>query len=248
MILLLLLLSGLGYADNLPAQNAVVIVPVADVWSRPLAPGEKPSDELRETQVLAGERVIIHESSGSWVLIEAVEQPTFRQHNKWEGYPGWVPSINLRQTTIKDKVRETVGEFLPKADLVRITEARIGIPYLWGGLSNKGFDCSGLIHLVYRMDSKVIPRDSHEQWMKAKPIKRADLSPADLIFSAKAANPKTITHVALYAGDGQIIEAPQTGMVVRKVSFKEKYGKPMEEVESGDKVGERVIYFGTFLH
>lgn len=92
-----------------------------------------------------------------------------------------------------------------------------------------------------------IPRDAHEQWMKAKPIKRAALQPADLIFSAKADNPKTITHVALYAGDGLIIEAPQTGMAVRKISFKEKYGKALDEVESGDRVGERIVYFGSYL-
>jgi len=83
--------------------------------------------------------------------------------------------------------------------------------------------------------------------MKAKPITRAEIKPADLIFSAKADYPKKITHVALYVGDGQIIEAPQTGIVVRKISFKEKYGKEITEVESGDKVGERVIYFGSFL-
>ena len=84
--------------------------------------------------------------------------------------------------------------------------------------------------------------------MKARPIKRAELKPADLIFSAKAENPKKITHVALFAGDGLIIEAPQTGMVVRKITFKEKYGKALDEVESGDRVGDRVIYFGSYLN
>ena len=83
--------------------------------------------------------------------------------------------------------------------------------------------------------------------MKAKAIKRAQLKPADLIFSAKADKPKKITHVAFYAGDGQIIEAPQTGMVVRMISFNEKYGKDLSEVESGDRVDERVVYFGSFL-
>jgi cell wall-associated NlpC family hydrolase len=115
------------------------------------------------------------------------------------------------------------------------------------------------------MNGVVIPRDAHEQWMKAKPIRRSELKPADLIFSAKADNPKTITHVAIFVGyesphpplspiggegvvDGLIIEAPQTGMVVRKIPFKEKYDKELSQVESGDQVGERVIYFGSYLH
>ena len=93
-----------------------------------------------------------------------------------------------------------------------------------------------------------IPRDSYEQWMKAKRIQRAQIEKGDLIFTSKVKNPKKITHVALYAGDNQIIEAPQTGMLVRRIAFEEKYGAPIDQVESGDIVGERVIYFGSFLH
>jgi len=242
--LLFLLFSGGAAQAASSSQSAVVIVPVADVWSRPLAPNEKPSDDLRETQALRGESVIIHESSGPWVRIEAVEQPEFTHHNLWEGYPGWV----LKSTLARPQDDFTV----PKGSAMNILDfatSVIGMPYAWGGMSNKpGFDCSGLVHLAFRKHLLRIPRDAHEQWMKAKPIHRKDLQPADLIFSAKADNPKKITHVALYAGDGMIIEAPQTGMVVRKVSLKEKYGKPLEKVESGDTVGERVIYFGTYLH
>lgn len=223
-------------------QAAVVVVPVADVWSRPLAAGEKPTDNLRETQVLYGEKVLIHESSGPWLRIEAVEQPTFRQHNKWEGYPGWINEKSVRTDLL-------IGRAIPEnTPILQTAQNAIGVPYLWGGLSKEGgFDCSGLVHLAYRKNRKQIPRDAHEQWMKATPIKRAELKPADLIFSAKAVNPKTITHVALYAGDGQIIEAPQTGMIVRQVPFKEKYGRDLSAVESGDTVGSRVIYFGTYL-
>ncbi len=244
MVLLLLLLGGLSCAAAPPAQNATVVVPVADVWSRPLAPGESPSDELRETQVLYGEEIIIHESSGPWARIEAVEQPEYTHHNHWEGYPGWVLQNALGPPKMELKVVMSSID-----DVLAFAASTIGTPYAWGGMSNKpGFDCSGLVHLAYRKHQTRIPRDAYEQWMKAKPIKRDQLRVEDLIFSAKADNPKKVTHVALYAGDGQIIEAPQAGMAVRKVSFKEKYGKPLEQVESGDKVNDRVIYFGSFLH
>ena len=248
-------------------QQAVVIVPVADVWSRPIATGEKPADELRETQVLLGEKVLIHESSGTWALIEAIEQPEFTHHNRWEGYPGWVLANAVKPTHFSAESKKTIGrpylqesdksleapglihlEHIIPDDILTFSKKTIGTPYLWGGLDvDRGLDCSGLVHLAYRLQGIEIPRDSFEQWMKAKPLKRSLLNPADLIFSAKAENPKKITHVALYAGDGWIIEAPQMGMAVRKVSFKEKYGKELKDVESGDHVGDRYIYFGSFL-
>jgi len=281
------------------SKPAVVVVPVADVWSRPLAAGEKPTDELRETQVLFGEKVLIHESSGPWVRIEAVEQPEFTHHNKWEGYPGWVLQTTLgddepsKNSQLTEKSWEFVPgyrtelpigarifedsmspELIPPLNVKKILETADlfkGVHYLWGGLtpgnpplpktpmdsglqsagttpSQYGVDCSGLTYLAFHVNGVAIPRDAYEQWMKAKPIKRAELKPADLIFSSKIENPKKITHVALYAGNGQIIEAPQGGMVVRKISFKDKYGKPLEAVESGDQVGDRVVYFGSFLH
>jgi len=241
--LLLLLFCGTLYAAA-PAspQPAIVVIPVADVWSRPLVNGEPPTDDLRETQVLNGEKVLIHESSGAWVRIEAPAQQEFTHHGIWEGYPGWVlaASLSLKPQSQKETYR-------PPEDILQFAESKKGLPYCWGGMSTTcGFDCSGLVHLAYRTHGLEIPRDAHEQWMKAKSILRTQLKPADLIFSAKAVAPKKITHVALYAGDGMIIEAPQTGMVVRKISFKDKYGKNLSEVESGDRVGDRIIYFGTF--
>lgn len=241
LVLVLPLLAG---SAACAARSAVVTVPVTDVWSRPLAPNEKPTDDLRETQILKDETVLIHESSGPWVRIEAVEQPEFSHHARWEGYPGWILADAVDTSK---KAALPTGSY-PSSRILAYANEAIGSPYLWGGMTKAGYDCSGLVHLAYRHDMKVIPRDSHEQWMKATPIKRAELKANDLIFSAKAENPKKITHVTIYAGDGMIVEAPQTGMIVRKVSFKEKYGKALDEVESGDPVGDRVIYFGSFLH
>src|SRR4029077_10085873 len=117
----------------------------------------------------------------------------------------------------------------------------LGDLYIWGGLSPydetktvklTGVDCSGLVHLAYRVNGITVPRDSMEQYMKSEKIRRKDLHQADLVFSAKADKPEKIVHVALYAGDGQFIEAPQTGMVVRQISFKEKFGRDLASVES----------------
>jgi hypothetical protein len=280
-----------------PIPQAEIIIPVADIWSEPPTDLGKIPDDKRETQALYGETVRIYEAQGSWVRVEVMDQPTFRQHQKWEGYQGWVlrESINRAQHhsnwALSEKPWDIVQEDgielplgsnislsirsapLPKlyppsgVEILKTATLMIGVPYLWGGLTpgnpppsptpsppkggeeiKYGLDCSGLVHLAYRVNGITIPRDAHEQWMKAKSIKRSELKPGDLIFSAKAENPKTITHVAIYSGHGQIIEAPQTGLPVRNISFKEKYGEALEKVESGNHVGTRYVYFGSYLH
>jgi cell wall-associated NlpC family hydrolase len=149
-----------------------------------------------------------------------------------------------------------------RESILKLARRMLGTAYLWGGLTAPasppqplispstqfGVDCSALVHLSYRGAGVSVPRDSHEQWMKASALKRSELRPADLIFSAKNSDPKKVTHVTLYAGGEQLVEAPQTGMVVRQISFREKYGADFTAVESGQTVGDRVIYFGRLLN
>lgn len=128
-----------------------------------------------------------------------------------------------------------------------------GVPYYWGGLSPygtryrrvmTGVDCSGLVHLAYRAAGAVIPRDSHEQWMSSAPLKREELRRGDLVFLANAEKPQKIVHVAMYVGGEFLIEGPGTGLKVRRITFKKKFGRRLSGIESGDTVGGKVIYFG----
>lgn len=222
-----------------PAPTAVVIAPVVDVWSEPSDDPAKLTDDKRETQVLFQEKVLIRQSSGAWVRIEVPDQPEYTHHSRWEGYPGWMLNRYLWQPSKSSDFRSAI---------VDAARQMLATGYVWGGLSaGHGLDCSGLVHLAYRVNGLKIPRDAHDQWMKAIKIKRADLLPGDLIFSAKAVQPDKITHVVMYTGHERIIEAPQLGQVVREIPFEEKFGKPLKDVQSGEPVGERVIYFGRYL-
>jgi gamma-D-glutamyl-L-lysine dipeptidyl-peptidase len=241
---LLVFAAPVAYAQSTP-KAAVVAVTMTDVWSEPAVSSSTLTDDKRETQVLSGERVLIHESSGPWARIEAIEQPEFTHNQKWEGYPGWVRMDALRPGAVRSS--HPSGKRSTADSILKHASEFIGVPYLWGGLSKAGIDCSGLVHLSFRTRGLVVPRDSHEKWMKCKSVMREGLRPGDLIFSAKADNPKKVTHVVFYAGDEQIVEAPQTGMTVRKVSFKEKYGADLVSVRSGERVGDRVVYFGRLL-
>ncbi len=93
-------------------------------------------------------------------------------------------------------------------DLVTTIGMFIGLPYLWAGTSGFGFDCSGLTHTVYAAHGVTIPRDADAQAAAGNPVQRDELRPGDLVFFAYNNGTGSIHHVGMYAGDGNLIDAP----------------------------------------
>jgi cell wall-associated NlpC family hydrolase len=91
-----------------------------------------------------------------------------------------------------------------------------GQPYVWGATGPDSYDCSGLTGTAYRAAGVTLPRTSREQWYAGTHVSLGELQPGDLLFWAyDTANPATIHHVALYAGNGLMVAAPHSGDVVK---------------------------------
>ena len=86
----------------------------------------------------------------------------------------------------------------------------LGIPYVWGGTSPSGFDCSGFTQYVFAHFGVNLPRVSQAQQNVGTLVSRADLRPGDLVFFGTPAH-----HVGIYVGNGSMINAPHTGDVIK---------------------------------
>lgn len=103
-------------------------------------------------------------------------------------------------------------------DVVETGKLFTGLPYLWGGASGFAFDCSGFTSTMYASHGIVIPRDSGPQAQSelGTKVETPDLKAGDLLFYARnLTNPRTIFHVAMYAGDGKMLEAYKAGVTLR---------------------------------
>jgi peptidoglycan DL-endopeptidase CwlO len=99
---------------------------------------------------------------------------------------------------------------------VAIAEQYLGVPYVWGGASPSGFDCSGLVMYVYAQLGVSLPHNAAAQMLSLRAVPLTALEPGDLVFFNGA------SHVGIYVGNGTMIHAPHTGTVVQFGSINEE--------------------------
>lgn len=145
---------------------------------------EPRDDAERVTELLRGEPVRIEERRDGWARILTAYD-----------YPGWVRQEELAGTD---------------GDPVEQARRYLGTPYLWGGMTERGIDCSGLVHMSYRWLGRLVPRDADQQEAAGTPVAEDDLEPGDLITYG---DDKTATHIAFWLGDGRILHSTERGGV-----------------------------------
>lgn len=143
-------------------------------------PGE---DAEQVTQALAGEPLYLDELRGGWARIRTAYD-----------YPGWV-----REETLGPPVSDDWLGHEREGDPVEEARAYLGAPYEWGGMTQTGIDCSGLVHMAYRRLGRLVPRDSDQQEEAGAPVRKADLRPGDLVCYDG--------HIAFWLGGKRILHA-----------------------------------------
>lgn len=108
-----------------------------------------------------------------------------------------------------------------RRELVLEALGQVGRPYVYGGATPDGFDCSGLVQYVYAQIGVPLPRSSREQYRAGRSIDLDDAVPGDLLFYSFSG--RGIDHVAIYLGDRQAVHAPASGRAVIVVSVDLRY-------------------------
>jgi len=98
-------------------------------------------------------------------------------------------------------------------DIVRVARLFTGLPYLWGGVSGFGVDCSGLTWIDYRLHGIAIPRDARHQAAAGAAVSSAELRPGDIVFFASKG---VVHHNGLVVGDNLMLHASHTGTPVQE--------------------------------
>ena len=95
--------------------------------------------------------------------------------------------------------------------VLRLTRLQLGVPYVYGGASRSGFDCSGLTMYVYKRLGWSLPHGATDQASRGRRVSLRRLEIGDLVFYGGSGY---YSHVGIYAGHGRVIDAPHTGAVV----------------------------------
>jgi cell wall-associated NlpC family hydrolase len=134
--------------------------------------------------------------------------PAVWDYNHSTVYVGVVLAL---ATALDDDPTATSGA----ASAIAFAAEQLGAPYLWGGTGPGGWDCSGLVQAAYRSAGVTLPRVAQDQFDAGPQLAAGvTVAPGDLVFFGPSTS--LVDHVGLYLGDGEMIDAPHTGAVVRE--------------------------------
>ena len=134
------------------------------------------------------------------------EQP-YQQSRAGESSGHYVPTVVADTRTVNER-----------AAIVALRQ--LGTPYRYGGISPKGFDCSGLVVYAYRKAGVDLPRTTGGLWKTLRPVRKKELRTGDLLFFNIDGR---VSHVGMYLGSGRFVHAPATGSQVSVANLEDRF-------------------------
>lgn len=196
---------------NAPTATHLVLAPAVEVRAQ----ADQASDVL--TRLVSGTNVTVTESRNGWSRVEANRS-------------GWVPSSHLRAIVeIPQSVEAKRNTLI--VDAQRMT----GVPYLWGGVSGNGIDCSGFAQLLHRWIGIEIPRDADMQCNAAHPVEPSH-EVGDLFFFGEDGEQRKVTHVGISLGGWSVIH-----------SSRKNNGVYVDDLQQAEFLRESYLCAGSFL-
>jgi cell wall-associated NlpC family hydrolase len=186
-------------AEGSPRQGThLVLAPSLELRAQPDAGSET------VTRLVSGASVVVQEVRGDWANVIA---------NK----TGWMPLSLLRALGDLPKSIEE-----KRKTLVEDAARMIGVPYVWGGISGHGIDCSGLTRLLHKWVGVDLPRDADMQHAAAKPAE-PPFEVGDLLFFREIGKQRLVTHVGMSLGGWRMVHSSQrnNGVYIDDVQEKE---------------------------
>jgi hypothetical protein len=175
------LLTQAIMGETMKRAGAMVGAGVTYVLSEPKA------GSLPVSDITAGTKVVTGETTGDYIQVELPGgRSGFLETGSLEDLPAGTPA----------------GK-----DLIERARRFLGIPYIWGGTSAKGFDCSGLVKRVFRMEGMETPRDADQQSVTGSPVDEEsprEIPEGTLLFFGEG---NRVTHVAISLGGGMFIHS-----------------------------------------
>ncbi|HVW89951.1 MAG TPA: C40 family peptidase [Gaiellaceae bacterium] len=146
----------------------------------------EPRDDAEQvTQALAGEPIAVEERRDGWARVRTAYD-----------YPGWMREEQLEDgdgTLPEERAGSTIDE----------ARTYLGTVYEWGGLTARGIDCSGLVHMSYRRLGRLVPRDADQQEDAGTEVEEP--RPGDLVTYGEPG--KSADHIAFWLGNGRILHS-----------------------------------------
>jgi cell wall-associated NlpC family hydrolase len=157
-----------------------------------VAPVRAEPDDASEqvTQALRGEPLEVEAIEGAWARIRTAYD-----------YPGWI-----RAEALSNSLSLEAWLAPTAAEPVEAARSYLGTRYEWGGMTERGIDCSGLVHMAYRATGRLVPRDAHQQEAAAQPLREDGAERGDLVCFGE---PGHAHHIAFWLGGGQILHSTQ---------------------------------------